>query len=311
MMAIRRMTSAVVATALLSGAVAVRAAAPAYDAAATDAWRAERETELKAEDGWLTVAGLFFLRPGANTVGTDPSSDVLLPDGAGIATAGTIEFTPPRRVTLRLAEGVTAVVDDRQATGRIEFLPADRARKRAASRVDIGGVSLQVHRSGDRVAIRLRDPRSPLRTRFTRLDWFPVDPAWAVPARFVPFAEPKRIPTQNILGDNTVSVSPGEVELTLNGTTVRLLAFDAGEKLSFVISDATTGTDTYRLRFLSADKPDANGHLTVDFNRAHNPPCAFNPHTTCPLPVAQNRLKVPVTAGERLYPGPSATSAAR
>lgn len=297
----RRVTTVLATTVLLVSSAMPTATAPGYDATATTTWRAERETELKSETGWLTVAGLFFLRPGLNTVGTATASDVLLPENAGVAAAGTIEFTPPGKVVLRLANGATAVVNDRPATGAIEFLPADRKAKRQATRVAIGGVSLQVHHSGDRVAIRLRDPRSPIRSQFTGLRWFPVDDAWAVPARFIPFATPKRVPTQNILGDNTISVSPGEVELTVKGTTVRLLAFEADGRLSFVISDATADTDTYRLRFLSADKPAADGTLTVDFNRAYNPPCAFNPHTTCPLPVAQNRMTVPITAGERSY----------
>lgn len=280
------------------------AGSPAYDAASTAAWREKREAELKSAEGWLTVAGLYFLKPGANSIGTDSASDVILPQRAGLPSAGAIDFTPPGKVVLQLAQGVPAQLDGRAAAGRVEFLPADRAAKRPASRVSVGGVSLEVHRSGDRVAIRLRDPRSELRTQFTQLRWYPVDAAWAVEGRFLPFAAPRHIPTQNILGDNTVSVSPGEVELKLNGTVVRLLAFEAeGGKLSFVLSDATAGTDTYRLRFLSADKPDADGKVIVDFNRAYNPPCAFNPYTTCPLPVAQNRLKVPVHAGEKLYVG--------
>lgn len=310
-MTTRRWTATALTALLLSEAAIVTIAAPAYDSAATEAWRTARETELKAETGWLTVAGLFFLRPGSNTVGTAETNDVLLPGTAGAASAGTIEFTPPGRVVLHLASDAHAIVDDRPATGRVEFLPADRKTKRAATRVSIGGVSLQVHRSGERTAIRLRDPKSAIRREFTGLRWFPVDAAWAVPARFVPFAAPKRVPTQNILGDNTISVSPGEVEFTVQGALVRLLAFEADGKLSFVISDKTAGTDTYRLRFLSADKPAADGTVTIDFNRAYNPPCAFNPHTTCPLPVAQNRLPVPVTAGERLHTAPHSSSANR
>lgn len=281
-----------------------------YDTASTETWRQKREVDLTSEDGWLTVAGLHFLRPGENTVGTDPSSDVPLPDSAGVAAVGTIEFTPPRRVVLRLRDGVVAHTDGREARGQVEFLPADRATRRPETRVAVGGVTLQVHRSGDRVAIRLRDPRGPVRSRYAGLRWYPIDAAWAVPARFIPFQTPRRIPTQNILGDNTISVSPGEVELSLHGTTVRLLAFEADGKLSFVLSDASAGTDTYRLRFLSAEKPDPLGRFVVDFNRAYNPPCAFNPFTTCPLPVAQNRLKIAITAGEKLPVATATTHAA-
>ncbi len=300
---------------LAAGLFAVTVAIPlaahtSYDAAATREWREKREAELTGPEGWLTVAGLHFLKPGANTLGTDGSSDIVLPRGTAPVHAGVVEFTAPGTVVLVPANGVDARGDGKPITGRFTFRAASAAAKRPASRATLGALTLQVHRSGQRVAIRLRHPESELRQQFGGLRWYDIDEAWNVHARFIPYATPKRLATQNILGDSTTTTSPGEVEFTANGATVRLIAYQAGKGLSFVFSDGTSGTGTYRLRFLSAPAPSADGTLDIDFNRAYNPPCAFNPYTTCPIPPSQNRLKVPVTAGERAYV-PKATTERR
>lgn len=284
-------------------------AEPRYDTAATEKWRAARETDLRSRTGWLTVSGLYFLKPGANSIGSDPASDVVLPPNTP-GQAGVIDYEPAARVTLTLRDGVPATLDGKPPTAPIALLSADAPRG-PAPRVSIDGVSLQVHRSGDRLAIRLRDPNSALLKSFAGLRWFPIDASWSVQARFIPYDRPKRIPTQNILGDNTESVSPGEVEFTIGGVTTRLVAFGEGRRLSFVFSDATAGRDSYRLRFLSADAPDADGVVTLDFNRAYNPPCAFNPFTTCPVPIPQNRLKVAIAAGEKAYRASSTSTSTR
>jgi uncharacterized protein len=119
----------------------------------------------------------------------------------------------------------------------------------------------------------------------------------------VPYDETRVIPIQNVLGDLVDEPSPGEVEFELEGRTVRLVALDAGKRLWFVFRDGTAGTETYSTRFLYADKAGARGVVTLDFNRAYNPPCAYNPYTTCPLPPPENRLEIAIPAGEKLYEG--------
>jgi uncharacterized protein (DUF1684 family) len=121
----------------------------------------------------------------------------------------------------------------------------------------------------------------------------------------VPFDAPKPVPVENILGDVADSTAPGEIETTIAGTPVRLLAFSAARgRLWIVFTDATAEKLTYPIRFLYADPPDASGNVVLDFNRAYNAPCAYNPYTTCPLPPRQNKLTAAVTAGERNYTGP-------
>jgi len=292
--------AAALSIALLTSTAASAAEPPGDATAATEAWRTKRAADLVKPDGWLTVAGLSFLQPGVNTIGTDPASDIVLPANAAPATVGRLTLEQGR-VWLDLASGVQAKANDQAVTGRTELRLANSAERRPADRIAVGRVIFHLHHSGDRVAVRLRDPESPLLKHFAGLRWFPIDPAWRITGRFVPYDAPRTVTVQNVLGDTEDSISPGEVEFTANGQTLRLVAFKAGERLSFVFRDATAGVDTYRIRFLSADAPDANGQVTLDFNRAYNPPCAYNPYTTCPLPPPQNRLKIAIAAGEKNY----------
>lgn len=286
-------------TACIGAAPTSRSSAE-YDVAATTRWREERAASLRAPEGWLSVAGLFFLEPGANTVGSAPGNDIVLPARAP-ASAGVITFDPAHPVTFDLAPGVAAHDGKAVRTGRVEFLPVDPATKRPPSRYAIDGVTLQLHRSGSRVAIRLRDPESPLRTGFQGLRWYEIDQAWRLEGRFVP--RPQTLTTYNILGDSLQTNSPGEAEFELDGQTIRLVAYTENDKLWFVFSDATRGRETYGTRFLLAEQPDAQGRVVLDFNRTYNPPCAYNPHTTCPVPLPQNKLTARIPAGEKLYVG--------
>ena len=275
--------------------------APAGWAAELEDWRRTREAELAKEDGWLSVAGLFFLHDGANSVGADPDADVVLPIGSAPAVAGRL-IHDAAATRFEPATGVAATLDGRPVDGPVTLAFADPSARRPASRLAVGRVSLQLHRSGNRPGIRLRDPESPYRRGFTGLRWFGIDPAWRLHGRFVPYATPREIPIQNVVGDVEPMRSPGEVEIVLDGERVRLVALQAARgRLWLIFSDGTAGTLTYRARFLYVDAPGADGGVVVDFNRAYNPPCAFNPHTTCPLPPRPNRLAAAVTAGELRY----------
>nr|MCU0256104.1 DUF1684 domain-containing protein [Vicinamibacterales bacterium] len=172
----------------------------------------------------------------------------------------------------------------------------------AADLLRVGRLTLAAHRSGPRLAVRLRDPEGPVRATFTGVRWFPIDAAWRVTADFVPHPAPRRVTIVNVLGDELEVTSPGTVQFTVAGQAASLLAFEEGRRLWFVFTDATAGKTTYKAaRMLYADPP-RNGKVVLDFNRAENPPCAYNPFTTCPLPPRENRLALAVTAGERDYP---------
>jgi uncharacterized protein (DUF1684 family) len=267
------------------------------------AWRADKEARLKAPDGWLSVAGLSFLKPGANRVGSDPQSEVVLPADAAPAKVGRIIvegehafFEPEAGVDVKRTD---AKVKGEPVTARIELTGVVSKPGEAPTRLTVGRLTLQLHHSGPRLAVRLRDPEAKIRREFTGLKWFAPAPNWRLKGKFIP-SESKELVTQNVLGDEQHLRSPGEVEVAVGGKTVKLLAAEEEGELWFIFTDATAPKETYRIRFLKADPP-VNGVVTLDFNRAYNPPCAYNPYTTCPLPPPQNRLAVRVPAGERAY----------
>ena len=262
-------------------------------------WRNERETRLTADDGWLTVSALFFLREGVNRFGSSQRNDLVLPDHVP-AEAGLFTLQG-QTVTVHATAGHTLAVDGREvASARLH-----PSKERVTVTMD--SVALWVHLSGERLAIRVRDTDAEIRKNFTGLDWYPVDARYRVRGRFTPHDVPKNIKTMNILGDIESYTSTGFVHLTLHGQALRLLPVNSDGQLWFIIRDQTGGNETYSAaRFLYAEQPDADGWTTVDFNKAYNPPCAFNPHTTCPLPPPDNRLDVRIEAGEKSYAGPSA-----
>ena len=263
-------------------------------------FRAEYEAGLRAEDGYLSVAGLFFLKPGANTFGADPASDVVLPTGAAPARLGVLEPRGGRIVVSLVAPGLATLNGAPMQFG--ELRPASGDRRPDLLRV--GRLTLLAHMSGERLTLRLRDPDGPVRRNFAGLRWFPVDGRYRIVGRFVPYPQPRRLGIVNIHGDALSLPAPGVVEVTVQGRTFRMEPIqEPNGRLWFIFKDATSGRTTYEAgRFLYTDPP-RNGVVILDFNKAYSPPCAYNPYTTCPLPPAANRLTVPIEAGEMAYAG--------
>jgi len=247
-------------------------------------WRQQRETNLKADGGWLTVAGLIWLKDGANVVGSAASSDIVLPRGA--ARAGVFEFHDGKTVF-------------HPTVGAAKELKADTEGK--PDEVTFDGLTMFVIHRGNRYAIRLKDTASKFRKEFTGLHWYPVDPSYRVIAKFVAYQTPKLIAVPNILGETEMDPSPGYVVFTLRGHEFRLDPVIEDNQLFFIFHDETSGKETYPPgRFLYSDLA-KDGKVVLDFNKAYNPPCAFTPYATCPLPPKQNRLAVRIEAGERKY----------
>jgi hypothetical protein len=263
-------------------------------------WRQEREMLLKAEEGWLTVAGLYWLAEGENSVGAGPTNDIILPADSAPARVG-VFIMRNGRLTFAAVEGVEVTQGGKKVrTATLEPGPGTGASPPDA--LVVGRLTLWLHKSGERSAIRLRDKTSQLRKDFVGCRWFPVDPTYRIAAHFVSYAEPKPVTMTNVLGDLEHYTSPGVVEFTLHGQKLRLEPVSAGpDRLFFVFRDGTSGKETYgAARFLVTDGP-REGLVHLDFNKAVNPPCAYNPFTTCPLPPKDNRLTVRIEAGELAY----------
>jgi hypothetical protein len=267
-------------------AVLLAAGALAADpyVAAVEEWRRAREQRLRADDGWLTVSGLFWLKEGDNSFGTDPACDIVLPAGAAPPRAGVFEHRQGRTV-LRW----TATEDP----------PLEMEPDQTVARW--GDLSFQIIRRGSRYGVRLRDKNSRFRREFTRLEWYPVDPAWRVTARLIPHEAARRLRVASTIGEPQEYESPGWLEFELQGRQLRLEPAAEGNQLFIIFKDLTSGKTTYPAgRFLYADMP-KDGQVVLDFNKAYNPPCAFTPYTTCPLPPKQNHLPVAIEAGEKMY----------
>jgi uncharacterized protein len=261
-------------------------------------FREAREAVLKTDTGWLTIAGLFFLTRAETTFGSSPANDIVLPAGAP-ARAGTFTLRDGK-VTVKAATGVSFVLDGNTIT--TAELKSDGSG--TPDRIVLQDLTLWVHQSGDRLAIRLRDKNNHLRREFTGLNWYPVKPEYRVAAEYVPYDTPKTMQIPNILGDIDTMISPGTAAFVMGGQRMQMVAIadpDHPKELWFVFRDLTTGKETDpAARFLYTPLPE-RGKITLDFNRSQNPPCAYNAFATCPLPPPENRMPVRVEAGEKIY----------
>ena len=276
---------------------AAPAAAPSLPADLT-AWRAARDERLRGPESWLTLVGLFWLEEGRNAIGSAPENRIVLPPHAP-AHLGAIERTD-RHLVFTAAPGVE-VTSDGQGLQTGELSP-DTAMK--PSVLHQGPFTLLVIERGDRFGLRVKDAESATRKGFTGLDHFPYDPRWTITGRFVPAPAGQTLPVPNVLGKIEDTPSPGDVVFTAGGRELRLTAIaeEGTDELFLVFGDATNGHETYGGgRFLYAAKPGADGQVELDFHRAYNPPCAFTPFATCPLPPKSNRLPIRVEAGEKKY----------
>ena len=263
-------------------------------------FRQDREATLNANTGWLTIAGLWFLTQPQTTFGSDPLNDIVFPPSAP-ARAGTFELRNGK-VTVKAAEGVTFQLDGKPLT--TAELKSDVPGP--ADRLSLGSdLQFWVHNSGERLSIRLRDQNSALRKNFVGLSWFAIDPAYRVEATYTPYEKPKIVDVASLVGDIDKTPVPGIVTFTLSGQQYELEPFaePGDEQFWFVFRDLTSQKETYpAARFLYAPAP-VNGTMILDFNKAENPPCAYNPYSTCPLPTEQNRLRTRIAAGEMRYGG--------
>lgn len=260
-------------------------------------WQAKRLTNLKSEDGWLTLIGLFWFKEGENRFGSDPTGEIVLPDGKAPAQAGTLrlasgkvtlEAKPDAKITLK-GQPVTTLELKSDEDGEPTVL-------------ELGSLSFHVVKRGERLGLRVKDRENPARAEFKGTEYYPADKKWVVNARFEPYQPPKQVPILNVLGMETEETSPGALAFEVDGRPYKLEALkEKGEEQFFIIfADQTSGKETYRAgRYLYADPPGADGLVRLDFNRAYSPPCAFTRYATCPLPPAQNRLPLRVEAGER------------
>lgn len=262
-------------------AAAVAAGGPAF-ADAWSAWHAQRIERLRAPEGWLALVGLHWLSPGENRVPGLPGAFVV--EGGKVR----LEAGPGDGWTLRGAPVSRAA------------LATDGGG--APDRLGLGTRTVAIIDRGGKLAARVWDSASPARAAFTGIDAFPPDPRWRIRARWEPYATPRRVEVPSVVGIPQVETAPGRAVFEVDGRTLSLEpTLQEDGSLFFVFRDATAPKETYGAgRFLSAPAP-RDSEVVLDFNRAVNPPCAFTPYATCPLPLPENVLPVRVEAGEKRW----------
>ena len=270
-------------------------------------WRADLAKELQQPNGWLTLIGLEWLKPGDNTFGSAPGNNLVV-KAPTAAYLGVVQLNDQGLELLPPHGGYPkGLLVDGKVPENPQTLGSDDSEH--PSTITTATVTITIIHRGERYGLRIKDSKAPARTQFHGLRWYPPDETYRVQAKWIPYNPPRQVAIPTILGTEVKSDVPGAAEFTLDGKTLRLepiLESPDDKELFFILRDTTSTTETYGAgRFLYTPLPDHGltqaGELVLDFNRAQNPPCAYTPYATCPLPPPQNRLPIPIPAGQQRY----------
>lgn len=264
-------------------------------------WRSEHEEQMKANDSWLNLVGLFWLQEGENIFGTSDLAHIVLPKHATVNEAGVI-YLEDGKVRYKMGRAQRAIY-------YTEGSPEGTAKNEGQLVVGdvLGHNNLRmflIERDG-RLAIRARDLRSRNFLNFEKLEFYRPKKKYIVEADYQAYDEPDTMRISTVINTEIQMLVPGVLSFELDGQKVEILpTLESAEDDEFFImfKDQTSGSSTYAGgRFLYAKLPGESGKVSLNFNRAFNPPCAYTDYATCPLPPPENWITVPVEAGERLY----------
>jgi len=260
-------------------------------------WRKEVDNNLRRENGWLALAGLFWLRQGTNLIGSDPGSDILLPERAP-KRLGTFDFNGDN-VKLNVEADLPLEVNGQPAKSAV--LDADQ--EDVPSFIAFDNMRMVVVRRSKGVGIRLWDNTREARRLFPSRQWYPIREELRLPAAYTRYETPKVVKMPDILGAILDEPMQGFVSFELNGRKYELMVEELADGRLFVqFMDLTNGKTTYpsgRYHYTEAHR---DGRVFIDFNKAYSPPCAFTDYATCTFPPQENRLNVAIEAGE-MYAG--------
>jgi len=294
-----RSASAVAAIFALT-AVALASAQSAYEHVLAK-WRSQRVATLKGPDGWLNLAGLYWLEEGLNSFGAAADNDLVAPGDSAPPKLG-VFLVEDGTVTFKTEPGVDVFLDESPVT---EILLADD-KEGEATLLTHGSLAWTVIRRMERLGVRLRDYDHSAIGAFAGIESYDADPSWRLEARFEPYPEPRtiRVPTV-VEGLGWEPTVPGTLEFEAQGQSLSLEAYRSDDEFMIVFADATTGDTTYPAgRYLAVALPDPDGMTILDFNKAYNPPCVFTEFATCPLATPRNRLPIAIEAGEKYLEKP-------
>jgi uncharacterized protein len=261
-------------------------------------WHSKRIDNLKKEKGWLNLAGLYWLKQGENKFGSDKSNDIVFPEGKAPAFIGSL-FLKDSIVTIKVNNDVEVKSNGIRVT--ILELKNDN---RGETVLELGSMRWFIIKRGDKYGVRLRDLESELLKTFQGIETYPINSDWKLEAKMETYNPPKKVEVPNVLEMVDTSIVAAALTFEREGAVYKLDPIDEGKQYFVIFADETSGSETYGAgRFLYVDKADSAGKIYIDFNKAYNPPCAFTKYATCPLPPKQNRLKLKITAGEKMFHG--------
>jgi uncharacterized protein (DUF1684 family) len=280
----------------IAGNLMLHAAAPPPDYRdQMVAWQHHREEGLRSPTGWLTLAGLFWLKDGDSTIGSGTTSDFLLPNDAPNQVG--IFHVSGKEVKFTSLMGSAVTLNGKPLHGAVTLKHDEDEDK--SDKIDAGSIEFYVIDRDQRMAVRVKDRNSQILKNFKGTEFFPINPDFRFEAKFIEKRE--KVPVPNVLGKTNMEESPGLVEFTYQGKTFQMRALYEGKTLFFVFRDLTSKKETYQGgRMVNTPLPE-NGKVILDFNRAYNPPCTFTPYATCELPLKENILPVRIEAGELRY----------
>ena len=261
-------------------------------------WRQEVNNNLRRENGWLALAGLYWLRKGENIIGSGPDSDIRLPQRAP-KRVGTFEFDG-NNVTLNVEIDLPLEVNG--VITQTALLDADQ--EDVPSFITFSDMRMVVVRRSKGVGIRLWDNTREQRHTFPAREWYPVKEEFRIPATYTRYEQMRIVKMPDILGAVQDEQIHGYVTFQVNGKSYELIASEEPDHRLFIqFMDLTNGRPTYPSgRYHYTDAYKEGQQFFIDFNKAYNLPCAFTEYATCTFPPPENHLNVAIEAGE-IYPG--------
>jgi uncharacterized protein (DUF1684 family) len=261
-------------------------------------WQQERLERLKAKDGWLNLAGIYWLKEGVQTLGSDPSNDIVFPKKAP-AFIGTLTLD---KEVVRLEVNMEAELyyeDEKVST--LDLTYESSGDPSYVTHGDLAWYIMKRHRS---LAVRLRDYEHPAIAAMDHMPSYPIDPAYVVEATLHPFDEALTMTVPTPFQDYTQDyLCPGVLHFRIKGKRLKLHPFISGKGYFIIMSDESSGLETYGAGRFMYCYPDSAGRIILDFNKAYNPPCAITPFAACPMPPHENHLPVKIEAGEKTPEG--------
>jgi uncharacterized protein len=260
-------------------------------------WDTKRVQNLKADNGWLNLAGLYWLNEGKNSFGSSKKNNVVFPEGTIEPEVGYLERSG---YTIKLVVTTpTEIKMNGKPVKEALIFHKDSVNNPILSH---GNLQWNIIKQQEKIGLRLRNLKSDELVNFKGIERFPVDTAWRITATLLADTVPVTISITTILGQIVQEKTPGKLAFSINNKQYTLIALEEDDALFILFADATNGDETYASgRFLYVKKPGADGKTIIDFNKAYNPPCAFTPYATCPLPPKQNNLPIAIPAGEKKY----------